>query len=559
MKIAVEGCAHGELNKIYETIKYLEHQQNFKVDLLICCGDFQSHRNQDDMRSMAAPRKYQEMKDFHEYYTGRRTAPVLTLFIGGNHESANYLWELPYGGWVAENIYYMGYAGVVTFGGLRIGGLSGIYKDRDYYKGHFESPPFNDDTKRSFYHVRSCDVAKLKLLSGGDDFDMFASHDWPHGIYNHGDKHQLIRFKPFLRDEIMSNTLGSYAAEDLLQVLKPTHWFSGHMHARFTAVVNHTDTKVTKFLALDKCLPKRKFLQVIDMGPAAEECVLKYDVPWLCVLQATNDVFSKSSKKTFLTELSEDYKPTESKMDELRKNVIDFHVIPFSKSIDGKNDQTTTFCQRFSVLNPCVHNPSTPLVNNKYGSSQKTFQRKLVIPKPKFNTATSSESSDEFSKRSLHVKNDDDFNELSNPNISSNPDDADNDDEFNELTNPNISSNPDEIDLSDSSSDNDDSVNEKQTNKTFQYNSNMSTVESPCVGANIRTPFKTPSGLSRDTQSISVIPEDDVISNTDSNNITSNSDTNDVKSSDETPQPKKRMKIIRRNQEVYSTSGEETT
>lgn len=56
------------------------------------------------------------------YYSGERRAPILTLFIGGNHEASNYLQELPYGGWVAPNIYYMGRAGVIKFGNLRIGG-----------------------------------------------------------------------------------------------------------------------------------------------------------------------------------------------------------------------------------------------------------------------------------------------------------------------------------------------------------------------------------------------------------------------------------------------------
>lgn len=57
------------------------------------------------------------------YYSGEKKAPILTIFIGGNHEASNYLQELPYGGWVAPNIYYLGRAGVIQFGDLRIGGM----------------------------------------------------------------------------------------------------------------------------------------------------------------------------------------------------------------------------------------------------------------------------------------------------------------------------------------------------------------------------------------------------------------------------------------------------
>lgn len=42
------------------------------------------------------------------YYSGEKKAPILTVFIGGNHEASNHMQELPYGGWVAPNIYYLG-------------------------------------------------------------------------------------------------------------------------------------------------------------------------------------------------------------------------------------------------------------------------------------------------------------------------------------------------------------------------------------------------------------------------------------------------------------------
>jgi|APAra0007618257_1042622.scaffolds.fasta_scaffold00209_25 hypothetical protein len=42
-----------------------------------------------------------------------------------------------YGGWAATNIYFLGFAGVVKFGNVRIGGLSGIYNERHYRSGLF--------------------------------------------------------------------------------------------------------------------------------------------------------------------------------------------------------------------------------------------------------------------------------------------------------------------------------------------------------------------------------------------------------------------------------------
>lgn len=66
MKIAVEGCAHGELEKIYQILQLLEEQQNIKIDLLLCCGDFQTTRNENDLHCMAIPQKYYNMCSFYK-------------------------------------------------------------------------------------------------------------------------------------------------------------------------------------------------------------------------------------------------------------------------------------------------------------------------------------------------------------------------------------------------------------------------------------------------------------------------------------------------------------
>ena len=94
--------------------------------------------------------------------------------------------------------------------------------------------------------------------------------------------------------QIEDGSLGSPPAEQILRELRPSHWFSAHLHVKYAAVVPHhpqqqtphgrvakrknpcesnsspaesgeesnASRTFTKFLALDKCLPRRGFLQV---------------------------------------------------------------------------------------------------------------------------------------------------------------------------------------------------------------------------------------------------------------------------------------------------------
>ncbi|KXS19892.1 DBR1-domain-containing protein [Gonapodya prolifera JEL478] len=364
MKIAIEGCCHGELEKIYGTLSYIEQTQGIVIDLLLICGDFQAIRNEADMESIACPAKYRRMGGFYKYYSGELRAPIPTIFIGGNHEASNYLWELYHGGWVAPNIYFLGFAGVVNFGGIRIGGVSGIFKQNHFNLGHFERQPYGESDQRSIYHVRKYNVFRLMQIQSS--LDIFLSHDWPRGMSGFGNTKRLVTRRPFFAEEVRTNTLGSPPAEALLKKLRPSYWFSAHLHVKYAALYPHheaadtlsaetlvttqasatnpdaidigldedddddvrsdkeeeatvkaqaSDTqgalgsstsvpdvdvsnpavKVTRFLALDKCLPGRDFLQVIDV-PSDNNLPkdFYYDEEWLAIMRSCNEYLSLS-------------------------------------------------------------------------------------------------------------------------------------------------------------------------------------------------------------------------------------------------------------------------
>ncbi|KAJ5102263.1 RNA lariat debranching enzyme [Penicillium alfredii] len=236
LRVVVEGCGHGTLNEIYDRAKVESVRRGWDdIDLVIIGGDFQALRNVDDAACVSVPRKYRQMGDFHEYYSGQRIAPYLTIFIGGNHEASNHLFELYYGGWVAHNIYYMGAANVIRVGPLRICGMSGIWKAYDYRKPHFERLPYNNEDISSAYHVREMDVRKLLQIR--TQVDIGLSHDWPRGVEFFGDFEDLFRRKRGFREDSSKGKLGSIAARDVLERLRPAFWFSAHLHVKFAAAM----------------------------------------------------------------------------------------------------------------------------------------------------------------------------------------------------------------------------------------------------------------------------------------------------------------------------------
>lgn len=291
VRVAVQGCCHGELNVIYQKLSSKE------IDLLIITGDFQAIRNTTDLESIAVPPKYKKLGDFYKYYSGEKKAPIPTVLIGGNHESSGYLKELKYGGWVAPNMYYLGEFGAIWYKGLRILGLSGIYNEVTFGKNHIydEKVPLNPSTLRSIYHIKPKNYVKLLLMKDKlqQRLDIVLSHDWPQYIYHHGDLNKLLAKKPFFKADVESGRLGSPVARMAFNHLTPKYWFSSHLHVKFEAITSQITTPTknseeidldmdmdmdeapgddgakeeTSFLALDKCGRNRQHLEVKTIVP----------------------------------------------------------------------------------------------------------------------------------------------------------------------------------------------------------------------------------------------------------------------------------------------------
>ena len=253
-----------------------------------------------------------------------------------------------------------------------------------------ESAPYDNSSLRSVYHVRNVDIYRMKCLSKSNTrVDIIASHDWPVGIEQHGNAQELIRRKPFFRQEIEQNNLGSPPNREVLDAVKPSYWFSAHLHVKFIAKVDHLrqqeraeeesgrdnpsahlvpsqvrtklivsplkgDSRIeneqdgvaasdscpldlksktpieeateegdnpkqttfhglesscstvndlaeqmTRFLALDKCLPRRKYLSILHVETPDEPrsgAALEFDPEWLAVLRKTHHLNSTQQR-----------------------------------------------------------------------------------------------------------------------------------------------------------------------------------------------------------------------------------------------------------------------
>ena len=318
---------------------------------------------------MACPVKYRKLNSFYKYHSQQLQAPFPVICIGGNHEASNYFLELYHGGWVAPNFYYLGTTGSVLFGGLRISGLSGIFKAYHFDKGQYETCPMTKDSIYSAYHVRRYSVWKMSQLHG-HSIDIMLSHEWPTCIWKYGNYKSLLKWKSHFGPDLLRNQLGNPALNHLLFQLQPKQWFAGHLHCKFSATVNHQDTgNVSRFLATDKFVAnhrRRQFVQVLDFkvpdgvtkDPSTGFYKLEYDPVWLAIVRSTNPFLSVHSHPVPLPMKDTgnalngqrwDYRPTKEEIEDIVQRFNGNLVIP----------------QNFKETAAIAADPGDPRINHK--------------------------------------------------------------------------------------------------------------------------------------------------------------------------------------------------
>eukprot|EP00768_Dysnectes_brevis_P003460 gnl/Dysnectes_brevis/2469_a2952_1207.p1 GENE.gnl/Dysnectes_brevis/2469_a2952_1207~~gnl/Dysnectes_brevis/2469_a2952_1207.p1 ORF type:complete len:401 (-),score=88.92 gnl/Dysnectes_brevis/2469_a2952_1207:30-1232(-) len=279
MKFLALGCIHGSWEQLINEVNDLDDDVSF----VLCTGDLQMFRNLDDMASASIPQKYWSEGSFWKLYTQDKDHPLVPkipiITIAGNHESTSYLAEIPFGGWVAPNVYYMGHSSLlhIVHQGrmIKLGGISGIFHYHTYRKPRITCLPIRDTfIAKDWYRVRHPDVTLLTqsiLMDSTNAPLVVATHDWPAGITRHGTG--KLYGKQLNQARHSPETIGSMPSATLLATLlrtptaQLTHWVCAHMHTKIQWGLHAPDVPSdSQRRPLAFCCPDTPTCSVLALG-----------------------------------------------------------------------------------------------------------------------------------------------------------------------------------------------------------------------------------------------------------------------------------------------------
>ncbi|NER22956.1 MAG: metallophosphoesterase [Symploca sp. SIO1C2] len=217
---AAVGDVHGNMHSMVRDLKAWEKKHNHQLAFVLQVGDFEPQRDEADLVTTPGPKKYRKLGDFPDFYTGKAVFPWSIWFIAGNHEPYGFLEQMPQGGEVAHNCYYLGRVGSVTLSGLKIVGVSGIYEPKQFYQQRPDVSLISKSSNKKYVGFTETEILEAIAFSSAD---ILLLHDWPSGIIS---STEAQRFG-------WSNEVGNEYARLLVESLQPKLVLCGHMHQSY--------------------------------------------------------------------------------------------------------------------------------------------------------------------------------------------------------------------------------------------------------------------------------------------------------------------------------------
>ncbi len=217
---AVVGDVHGAMRTMIRLLNGWEKSTKRRIDFVLQVGDFEPHRDEADLSTMAAPARYRHLGDFPLFARGESEFPWPLWFIGGNHEPYGWLSTMETGGEVAHNCSFIGRANIVSVADIRVAGLSGIFRPELFGTSR---PAVEEIETRSNKEWIGWNEADIEWLLSLGRADVLLLHEWP-CEFSENQRH------------IPSAEAWPWV-ELLLKSLRPQVIFCGHLHSRWRSEV----------------------------------------------------------------------------------------------------------------------------------------------------------------------------------------------------------------------------------------------------------------------------------------------------------------------------------
>ncbi len=270
---AAVGDVHGKMHRMVEQVEQAAAAAGVEVELVLQVGDFEPHRHDDDVASMAAPSRYRVLGDFPDFHARTASFPWPVLFVGGNHEPYGWLEHHPGGAELIPGCRYLGREGLWEHRGLRVAGLSGIMRPDqiDQHRPHVRA--FATTSNKRFIGYTREEIGRLMDRCQDAAPHVLLLHEWPRVALGSPERVQLLQFFahqghevgnedeeeeldfPRLRDQA---TVGTAEALELVQLIEPGLVLCGHVHAPLRTCIEAPGGRVAL-----------RALAKIDAGPDA--------------------------------------------------------------------------------------------------------------------------------------------------------------------------------------------------------------------------------------------------------------------------------------------------